>query len=824
MIPALVYLCEGTMSSVLHDLKLALRAIKRRPGTSLAVIATLMVAIGATTAVYSFVHGVLLEPLAYPEPSRLVRIWETRPDWANSENETFRAFADRMPVQYPQVEKWARADTGFESLGAYVDVGFVDRTGGIARVVQGQEVSSGFFDVLKVEPILGRRLHASDDSPGAPPVAVLSEAFWKAHFHEDEAAIGSTLSLEGRPHEVIGVMPASFQTPTFEVAATPPRIWTQLTEESRVGDNSSQVIARLAPSASLTLASKRLAQVQTQLNTELPENRLRRGTRVVDLRESIVSDIRTTVWFLFGAVFLVLAIATINIANVLAVAGLARRQELAVRSALGAGRSRLVRGLLTEAMILTAASGALGILLAKGTLPLLLKLVPNSIPRHGEVSLTPEVLLIGLLITSATALLVGIYPALLATVTQPQSTLRLARQTSSRGEQRTRSLLIVGEVALAFVLLVGAGLLTNSYKNLWSVDRGFPTEGLVTLTIIPDSSVHTTRAQEDGFLRALRERLNTIAGVKASAANNIPLSGDQSGTSVSIQDPMGQRAELEGNVLLSVGFDNYFEVAGIQVLAGRGFNSNDRADTQPVAVINREMAQRFWPNQREHSILGRTLEIDGRQGIEIVGITSNVLHRALSSPIQPKVYLPATQSNRSVYEWVLRTTGPPSDAIAQARAAVASLSPTTPVGRVQVLDDTIKGAVAVPRLRSRLSVGLSALAIGLALIGIYGSLAFSVAQRGKEIAIRMALGSTRNEVIRGVLAGALKLTGAGLALGLVASISLTRIVSQFLFEIPALHIPTYLVMAACSVMVTCLAALLPARRASRVDPNEALRA
>ncbi len=807
----------------LIDLKQAVRAMRLRPGAALTVIATVALAVGATTAVYSVVHGVLLRPLPYPDAERLARVWQTRADWRDSSNAPLRALADRLPPSAPALRHWSEERTGFASLGGYVDASFVLQGQDGAEVLRGQEATAGFFRALGISPLLGRSVQPADDEAGAPRVVVLGEALWRSRFEGRREILGSNLPLDGIPHTIIGVMPGGFQPPTWDIAAGRPELWVPLTEEARVGDKSVSVIGRLEADVALAAVAARIASSQQRLAVVDPANQGKRGARVVSLLDSVVGETRATLWFLLGAVALVLVIATVNIANILAVLGLERRRELAVRAALGAGERRLIRGMFVESGVMTAVGGLAGVLLAWASLPVLLHLVPATIPRQEHIGVSPGVLLFGVAMTGATALLVGVFPAILAARAQPQEVLRSSPKgmTAGRAGSRFRATLVVAEVSLAFVLLIGAALLGSSFVKLWSVDRGFTTEGLLAMTVVPDPQVHGTRDEEDAFTRALQERLSAMPGVSASVANNVPLSGDSSATFFQLAPGKSDGAIEEAKALISVGLENYLDVMGIPVVLGRAFDRRDSRDALPVALVNQALARRFWPGE---SPIGKRLR-RGEQDPwrEIVGVAADVRHVGLSSAVEPKVYLPAPQSRRSTYDWILRTEGPLAPTLRAAKEVVASLSPTTPVSRVIVLDESIAEAVAVPRFRTFFVISLAVLAGILALLGVYGVLSFAVAQRQKEIGIRIALGARTLDVVRGVVGSGLRLTLAGIAVGLVLVSLGSAAIEQFLFETNTNDWLAYLAITVSVLLVGCAAAFLPARRAAAVDPIGALK-
>ena len=800
------------------DLKYALRALWVKPGTTLTVVVTIALAIGASTAVYSVVDGVLLRPLPYPEPERLGRVHQT------SESRRERFGDDRFNPEAPTLYRWLEADNGFASIGAFIDDSFTLRGAEANEILKGEEATSGFFEVLGVQPILGRTLEPSDDLPEAPPVAVLSEEFWRERFDGSAGAIGAELILDGDVHVVVGVMPASFRTPEVSESGSLrlppglPRFWTPLSQEARRGDKNVFLIGRFETGLTLEGAQNRLAAVHANIvaeNSDLYENS---GVLVTGLLDSVVSDVNSTLWFLLGAVGLVLIVATVNIANILTALGLTRRRELAIRAALGAGSGRLVQSMLVESAVLALLGGLAGIATAWVCLPLLLSFIPPTVPRQELIGMNANVMLCGLALTTLTALLVGSLPAILAARTDPQQAMRASTRshTSGRGASRVRAAMVIAEVALASVLLIGAGLLGGSYWRLMSVERGFDTGGLAAIWVPPTGETYRNR---DQFSQMLRGRLEGIPGVSAVAANHLPLTGLSAGTTFYLEH---DSAEPEVRALLTTAQDNYFDVLGIPILAGRGFEATDVRDAPPIALVNETMARRYWP---DGDAIGRRIRSfdDESVWLEIVGVAADVRHKGLSTSPEPTVLIPSTQAQREINEWILRVSqGDIGTAVERARSVIAAASPTTPAARTLVLDDAVSRSVAIPRFRTFFIVGLAGLAAALALLGVYGILAFAVAQRTKEIGVRMALGARSRNVVAQVVGSGIKLAAAGVVAGLLIAWSATKTIESFLFEVAPTDAVTYIAVVAGLLAVTSLAAYLPARRAAAIDPAEVL--
>lgn len=809
-------------SGLAIDTRAAVRAIVARPGIGVTIVGTIALAVGASTAVFSVVHGVLLQPLPYPDADRLARVWQTRPDWVDSPNSALQSIATNLNVNYPTLEDWKSADTGFEYLGAWIDAAYVlDEPAG-AEVLRGQEATSDFFEALGVPPLIGRGLGLTDDEAGAEAVVVLGESFWQNRFAGRTSVLGTTLILNDVPHTVVGVMPDAFPGPTGSaysemLPGNRPVLWTPLTAEARRGWKSVMVAGRLSPGVSVADANARLESLHETFALSYSEPEARRGIRVEGLLTSVVADVQATLWFLLGAVGLVMLVAIVNIANVLVASGLTRRRDLAVRAAIGADAGRLVRGLVLESGILTLLGGAGGVLLASIGMPALLRLLPPTLPRLDQIGMNTPVILGGLALTGATAILVGALPAILAANADPQDAMRESTRgaTANRAAVRMRSGLVILQIGLATVLLIGAGLLGHSFARLWNVDRGFETRGIVAAWIEPDRTDFDTRASQDAFLRSLEAELESVPGVQAAAANNLPLSGLSSGTTFVIERRDGSADTA--SALLSVGTPDFLDVLGVPPVLGRGLSPSDDAEGPLVGLVNETMAARYWPDS--NPVGERFFSSDDfESAVEVVGVVADVPATGLAAPVDPMVFLPAAQTNRTTFEWVVRTEGDPAAVVPEIRRVVNGLSPSTPVTRVLILDEAIDESIAVPRVRMILVLALALLAAVLALVGVYGVLSFVVAQRTREIGVRMALGAHATRVVSEVLAHGLRLTAVGVFGGLAAAWLLSDLARGFLFDIAPRHALTYALVATAVLALGFVAAWAPARRATRVDP------
>jgi len=801
------------------DVRHALRSLRARPGAAAPVVATVALALGATTAVFSVVQGVLLTPLSYPESDRLVRVWQTRSDWLDSPNHQLRAFALRFPLSMPTFNDWAREDLGFESLGAFTAARFVSQGAEGAEILRGEYVTSGVLDALRVTPHLGRSLLPEDDAIGAPRVALLGYPLWRDRYDSQEDVLGETVSLDGEVHTIVGVLPQDYESLTGET-----QVLAQMPDESKADDRDSQylsIVGRLAPGVSLEAAQDRVAALQERLAERYPDTQDGLGSRMSTLLDSVVGDVRSTLWFLFGSVALVLLIASANIANILSVLGLTRRRELAVKAALGASTGRLVRGLFVETLLLSVLGGVLGMLLAWRAMPVLIALMPSDVPRHDQVGIDARVLLFGLLVSLLTAVLVGVLPALQAARTEPQETIRTGGggSTGDRAGARTRTALVVSEIALAFVLLAGAGMLGYSFHRLWTVDRGFATESLVMMTVTPDPIAYPVEPDQDRFVRELRSELEDIPGVEISATNQVPLGGSMSSTTYLIERLDGE--DEEASFVISVVLENYFDVMRIPVVEGRRFETTDLLDAPTVAIVSERLAETMWPGE---SALGKRMRpsVDD-DWTTVVGVAQDVRHSDLAVEAEAKIYVPVWQNHRHPSDWVLRVQGDPASVIALAREAVAKVSPSTPVRSAGALEERISSSVAVPRFRTLFVVGLAAMAGLLALLGVYGVMTFSVMQRTREIGVRMALGARSQDVVRQVVGRGLGLAGAGIVVGALITLALADTIREFTYGVEATDPRILVGLAAAVAFVSAAAAYLPARRAAAVDPMSVLK-
>lgn len=797
-------------------LKGAINNMRSRPAVAGTVIGTVALAIAGTTATFSVVNGVLLRPLPYPAPQEMVQLWTVNNDWIDSPNSQLRNFALYFPLDVVTLRDWSEADLGLADLGAITGRQFVHQAPDGAVVIPGNAMTSGMFRVLQVEARLGRTLVPGDDAVGAARVAVISHGFWSDRFGMDPDVLGSRLVLDGSAHEIVGVMPAGFAMP-----GSTGRVWVPLSDEEKLGPRDEQFLsvwARLAPGVSMEQAEQRVVALQRDITQAAGGADL--TARAEGALRSLVGDVGPTLWFLLGAVGLVLLIACVNIANVMSVTALGRRREIAVKCAIGAGRGRVIAELLSESAFLALVGGLLGVVIAGWTIPALSAVLPTSLPRIDNVAMSVPVALFGIALTTVTALAIALLPALQGSSVQPAEMIRAGSRgsTGDRASVRIRSGLVITEVALAFTLVFVAGLLARSYLNLWGADRGFEAEGLAMITVEPNEQDYDDVEARRRFAQLLSERLSAIPGAEVAAVNQVPLARGMSSTTYQVERVDAEPDEV--NVVISVVTENYLGVMRIPLLRGRPLARTDDAEAPLVVLVNRRMAEVLWPGEDP---IGRRVRA-GREAdwAEVVGVVENVRHQGLAIETEPKIYQTAWQNRRYPSHWVMRGRGDLSQLTTQARAIVAAVSPSTPVRSVLVIEDRIAASVSVPRFRTLFALALAGLAAGLALLGVYGVVAFAVNQKRREIGVRMALGAHAAAVVRSVVAAGLRLAGygigAGFALVMIGTAVWADQATDFLHEVGLRDPATLIGIMIAVALVAGVAAWIPGRRAAAVDP------
>ncbi len=812
------------MQGLWTDLVLALRGLRKAPGFALAAIAVLGLGVGANTALFSVVYGVLLRPLPFPEPEQLVQLWHTPPAKSFPGIDTFSLSA----ANYLD---WQKQNDVFErsAIYEYTDL----HLGGVEpKVLDGAKVETTFFATHGVKPLLGRGLEVGDEQPGRSQVVVLSHKLWRSQFASDPAIIGRAVELSGQTYTVVGVMPHSFVLPDWATLWTP-LVWTAEAAAVR-GEHHYGALARLKPGVGVAQAQAQLSAIAARLATEYPADNAGWGARVVPLREQIVGEVREPLLVLFGAVAFVLLIACANVGNLMLAKTLDRRKEIAIRTALGASRGRILRQVLCEALLLGLAGGALGLLVASFGTSLIVSFLGEKLPRLAEISVDEWVLGFTLAISLVTGVAAGILPAWRLSSGDPNEAMKQGgarADVSSRGK-RTRGALVVVEVALSLVLLVGAGLMLRTLWNLRRVDPGFDPRQVVTLTVAPTPTEYTHAEQEVTFLRDALARIRSLPGVLgAGLVDTLPLAGGGSMQPIAIEGHPAAAMADQPEVAVRVVSPGYMPAMRIPVLRGRDFADSDGPGAARALLVSRSMAERFWPGE---DAVGKrlTLTFFPQHVRQIVGVVGDVKGNELSSTQpEPTLYLPAAQLLGDIpgefevrpFELVVRTSADAHGAVGSVMAAVHEVKAGTPLMNPTTLEEKVAQSILPHRFNLLLFGAFAALALLLAAVGIHSVLAYSVRQRRRELGIRMALGARPGEVLRMVLADGLRPTGLGLAVGLLAALALGRLVTALIYGVQAIDVLTLTAAGAVLVAVGLLASLLPALRATRVDPLETLR-
>jgi putative ABC transport system permease protein len=796
------------MTTFFQDLRYGMRMLLRAPGFAAVAIATLALGIGANTAIFSVVNALLIRPLPYPHADRVVMVYQDlrarggpAHEWATPGN----------------VADWKQSRI-FESVAAMQGWRPTLTGAGEPEPLVGEMVTRDYFDVLGVAPALGRAFNAEEDLPNAPRVVVLGHAFWQRRFGGDPGVIGKSLILGGEPHEVIGVMPAGFRPAILTSAEVwrPRRL--NLANPSR-GAVVLRVVARLTPDASLAQTSSAASVLAAQLAQAHPESNTNVGISVIPLQTDVVGDLETGLLVLLGAVAFVLLIACANIANLLLARASGRSREIAVRLALGAGRRRVVRQLLTESGLIAAAGGSLGVLVGVWAEAALAFIAPQGTPRAAEIGLDPTVLAFALAVTIVTGLVCGIVPAIQGSRADVAPALKDGtRGTSGRAAHRTRRTLIVAEVAVALVLLVGSGLLLRTLRELQSFDLGFRPDRVLVAAIFPPSAKYQNQDQQIAFNDRLFERVSALPGVEAAALSSVvPLGGDSDMDFLIEGRPAPTNDAESTTTWYRLITPTYFRVMGIPLKQGRSFAPRESA---PAVIINETAARRYWNGENP---IGRRVRFGRDQWFTIVGIVGDVQMRGARGEHRSEMYLPYWQFNELGTNVVLKTAGEPEAAIGALRQAVRDVDPDVPLANVSAMAAIVSDSIDQPRFFAILVGVFAALALALAVIGIYGMIAYAVSQRTAEIGVRMALGAERRDVFALVIGEGLMMTTAGVALGLLAAGAVSLSLQSLLFGVRPLDPLTFVAMTATLVGASVAACLLPARRAARVDPMVALR-
>jgi putative ABC transport system permease protein len=816
----LQFVKERSMGTLLQDIRYGARILMRFPGVTLAALLALALGTGVNTALFSIVNAVLLAPLPFPDSHELVQVWRTE-----------------MPrlqygsVSYPRYVDWRARNRVFEESGVYGPEVLTLTGGDAPEQISTGRATASFFRTLAAPPLAGRYFTDDEDRPGGGDVIVLGEQFWRARLGGDPKAIGSTLTLNGRPHTVIGIAPAAYREMWRRDTWVP---LAMTVEPLSRGRSFLLFVGRLRDGITLDAARLSLQDLAAEMARDHPEDKY--GFHALTLHEVLTQGPRQALWILLGATAVVLLIACANVSNLLLARSIARQREMAVRTALGAGRGRLLRQLLTETVLLSLAGGLSGLLLATGLLRVFALLAPANFPRLGAISLDLRVLAFSMAVACLAGILAGVLPGWQVARAQPSDALRegSARGATSAGARAMSRALVVSELALAVILVAAAGLTVRSLQALLQQDLGLRPQGVMTFTVsltnvALDPKVRSIPRIVD-FVSGFEERLRALPGVSAvGAINMLPIAQTGSNGGVRVPDrviPPEESPLAEFRVVTP----GYFEAVGISIVAGRAIDGRDRASTQRVAVISETLARQLWPGESPTAVVGRLLghgwdeSGDGNPvWREIVGISRDVRSRRPDAPPDADTYVPHAQFSMSSMTYTVRVAGPPEGIVPAVRHELAAIDPQLPLANVRTFDEVIAGATRTSRLYSGLTTLFGFLAAALAILGIYSVMSCAVAQRVREMAIRSALGASRQGLLSMVLREGFVMSLIGIAVGLAGALGMSQVMGSLLYQVsprdPLVFTATAVVVSVAAV----LGYLVPALRASRVDAAVALR-
>ena len=805
------------LGDLLQDLRFGIRMLLKNPGFTIVAIIALALGIGANTAIFSVVNTVLLRPLPYKNPERLVMVWEE-----NSK----QGFPRDTPAAANYID-WRDQNHVFESMSAMTDVSFNLTGTGEPERIDGHRVSGNLFQLLGVEPQLGRAFLPEEDRAGANHVVILSHGLWQRRFGSDPAIVGRPINLDGQSYAVVGVMPKGFEFPSRTDQLWVPIAFTSKEAEQR-GNHYLAVIARMKPGISLENAQAEMTTIAKRLEQQYPQTNTSIGAVITPLQEYLVGDIKPALLILLGAVAFVLLIACANVANLLLARAAVRQKEIALRLALGASRFRMTRQFLTESVLLSALGGGIGLVLAIVGLNVLKRFIPPNISQVHAIGIDTKVLLFTIVVSIVTGLLFGLAPATQMASANLNDTLKEGGRDAAGGHHgnRIRGFLIISEVAVSFLLLIGAGLLINSFVRLRHVDPGFRAENLLAMKIALPQTRYADKQHRTIFFDELLRRVGALPGVASAAvATDLPLTSTGNSVGVSIEgraDPAPDRVPI---VITRVVSPEYFKTMSIPLLQGRVFSEGDKANAPPVIVISEATARYFWPGE---SALGKHLKIgrstSSNPWLTVVGVVKDVRQYELVIEPKPQMYLPYQQGEffepRAL---VVHTNFDPLSLAATVRQTVWDIDKDQPVSDITSMEEIVSDSVARQRFSMLLLGVFAGLALVLAAVGIYGVMSYSVAQQTREIGIRMALGAQRSDVLKMTVGHGLRLVLTGVAIGLLAAFILTRVMSTLLFGVSPTDPVTFVSIAIVLIGSAMLASYIPALRATRVDPMFALR-
>jgi putative ABC transport system permease protein len=808
---------------MMQDLRFALRTLVKQPGFTLVALLTLALGIGANTAIFGIINAVLLRPLPYREPDRVVLLWSHWTNWA------------KTWVSEPELADYQQQVRSLEHVAGWYSNTSFNLTAGVEPLrVRAAQVQAEMFAALGAQPIAGRVFTRAEDQRGQPHVVLLTEGLWRSQFGSDPSIVGHTIQLDAEAYTVVGVLPAELRLPLDYATRTFTQVWVPLAlgpaDPQARGSHGLNAIGRLRPGVTLAQAQAEIDTLTRGFLQRFPDNYDKEfGLTLVPAPVEVFGDVRPALFVLLLAVGAVLLIACSNVANLLLARSEARQKELAIRIVLGAGRGRIVLQLLTESMVLSAIGGAAGLAVAYALTRGLVALDPLKIPRVQDIALDGRVLAFTAAISMLTGVLFGIVPALQSSQSDLQPVLKEGGRDSRVATGWLRRGLVAGEVAASVVLVAAAMLLARSFARLLDVDAGFNPGHVLTLRTSLPSATYTGSSAMVKAYAEMGRRLRGSPGVRAAGAvTGLPLASTRGDWGIRIEG-----RPVEGQIAVAADWQvvtpGYFEAIGTTLRAGRPFTDADRVDTLPVIVVNETMAKKYWPGE---TAIGRRLTMGGNnRSITVVGIVADVRHRGLDMQPRPEMYRPHTQFRYggpeppavSTMTWVVRTEADPRAATSYARAAIRAVDPSLGISDVATMDQVLADSTSDRRLNLLLFGLLGGLALALATIGVYGVVAYSVTQRTHEIGVRMAIGAKPSDVVRMMMSEGGRLAIVGVAAGSIIALAGARLIRGLLFEVSATDPITFVAVAAGLLGVALLASYIPARRATRVDPMIALR-
>ena len=801
------------MDNLIKDLRFAVRSFLKRPGFLVIAVATLALGIGATTAMFTVVNSMLLRPLQFPEPDRIVFFLGINP----------RQGINESNVSVPDIADWQQQSQSFEQIAAFSSGGVFLTVGDETERVRGTGVSAEFFPLFKTNPIYGRTLQPADMQEGSEDAIVISYALWQRRFGGEASVVNSKVTLNGKPATIVGIMPAGFSYPSDNEA------WVAETFEpakERRDNRYVSVVGRMKPQVSLSQAQAEMDTISQRLAQNYAETNTGWSVRLVELRESLVGDFKTALLILLGAVAFVLLIACANVANLLLARAIYRQKEIALRTALGASRMRIVRQLLTESLLLSIVSGVVGFTLSLGLTRLLVAITPPNTPRLSEIGVDLRVFGLTLAIAVFAGLLFGLFPALQTSRPNLNDTLKDSGQRGSQfsGRNRAGSLFIVSEIALSFILLAGAGLLIKSFLHLREINPGFNPDNVLAMRLTLTPGKYKQGEPRAQIYKQLVDQVKSTPGVKSAAVVlSLPLGGDTFGVGRGlIREGRPMTPEEQTNALYLPATPDYFQTLQIPLKSGRTFTDQDTLESTKVVIVNETMARHLWPGE---SPIGRRFTIwrDEKFPREVVGVVGDT-KQSLDREASDQMYVPYAQDPTwGSLSLVVRTNGEPTALAGSVRDAIRVVDKGIPNYNLKTMHDVVSNSAAPRRVPMLLLSAFAGVAMLLAMLGIYGVTSYYVTQRTHEIGVRMALGAQVVDVLRLVLSRAMVLATIGIVIGAAGAIAVTRYLRSMLFEVKPIDVVTFIAVAIVLALVVLVACLVPARRATKIDPLEALR-